>query len=36
VAIELREALAGVGEVTGERIDADLLDRIFGRFCIGK
>ena len=36
VAIELREGLAAVGEVTGEGVDPDLLERIFGRFCIGK
>jgi tRNA modification GTPase len=36
VALELREARAALGEVTGETVDADLLDRIFGRFCIGK
>jgi len=36
VAIELREALAAIGEVTGDGVDPDLLDRIFGRFCIGK
>jgi tRNA modification GTPase len=36
VALELREALAAVGEVTGKAVGADLLDRIFARFCIGK
>ena len=36
VAIELREALAAIGEVTGEGVGEDLLDRIFGRFCVGK
>ena len=36
VAIELREGLAAIGEVTGHGIDPDLLDKIFGRFCIGK
>ncbi len=36
VAIELREGLAAIGEVTGQGIDPDLLDKIFGRFCIGK
>ncbi len=36
VALELREALAAVGEVTGQGAGADLLDRIFARFCIGK
>lgn len=36
VALELREALAAAGEVTGDTLGEDLLDRIFGRFCIGK
>ena len=36
VAIEVREGLAAIGEVTGESVDADLLDRIFSRFCVGK
>ncbi len=36
VALELRESLAAIGEVTGRAVDADVLDRIFGRFCIGK
>lgn len=36
VALELRESLAALGEVTGQRVNDDLLDRIFGRFCIGK
>jgi len=36
VAIELREALRAVGEVTGRHVDSDLLDRIFSRFCVGK
>jgi tRNA modification GTPase len=36
VAIELRDGLSAIAEVTGEGVDADLLDRIFGRFCIGK
>ena len=36
VALELREALAAIGEVTGTHIDEDLLERIFNRFCIGK
>lgn len=36
VSIELREALAAIGEVTGEGVGEDLLDRIFGRFCVGK
>jgi tRNA modification GTPase len=36
VAIELRDALRAIGEVTGRSVDADLLDRIFSRFCVGK
>jgi tRNA modification GTPase len=36
IALELRESLAAIGEVTGRTVAEDLLDRIFGRFCIGK
>jgi tRNA modification GTPase len=36
VALELRESLAAIGEVTGRSVGEDLLDRIFSRFCIGK
>jgi len=36
VALELREALGALGEVTGRAADADLLERIFSRFCVGK
>jgi len=36
VSLELREALAAIEEVTGQRVSDELLDRIFGRFCIGK
>ena len=36
VALELREGLAAIGEVTGEAVGEDLLDRIFSRFCVGK
>jgi len=36
VALELREALAAIGEVTGREVGEDLLDRIFSRFCVGK
>lgn len=33
---ELREAIAELGKVVGVVYTDDLLDRIFGRFCIGK
>ncbi len=36
LAFELREALATLGEITGETTPEDLLDIIFGQFCIGK
>jgi tRNA modification GTPase len=36
VSLELHETLQAVGEVTGETVDEDLLERIFSRFCIGK
>jgi tRNA modification GTPase len=36
VALELRETLAALGEVTGRTVDEDLLERIFSRFCVGK
>ncbi len=36
VSIDLRAALDALGEITGETATADLLDRIFAEFCIGK
>jgi tRNA modification GTPase len=36
VALELRDALAAIGEVTGRVVGEDLLERIFSRFCVGK
>ncbi len=36
VCIGLRAALNALGELTGESATEDLLDRIFGEFCIGK
>ncbi|MFO0935776.1 MAG: tRNA uridine-5-carboxymethylaminomethyl(34) synthesis GTPase MnmE [Gemmataceae bacterium] len=35
-ALELRAALEQIGEMTGAIYTNDLLDRVFGRFCIGK
>lgn len=36
VAMDIRHALAYLGEITGEISTEDLLDNIFSRFCIGK
>lgn len=36
VAGEIRFALSGIAEVTGEIYTDDILDRVFSRFCIGK
>ena len=36
LAVDLREALQAVGEVTGETTPDEVLDLIFQRFCIGK
>jgi tRNA modification GTPase len=35
-AADLREALHRVGDVTGETTPDEILDNIFGKFCIGK
>ena len=36
VATDVRDALHSLGTITGRDVDADVLDRIFARFCVGK
>ncbi|HDQ15313.1 MAG TPA: GTP-binding protein, partial [Sediminispirochaeta sp.] len=36
VALDLKEALDALGEITGEVSSADILQQIFGDFCVGK
>lgn len=36
VAVDARDALTTVGEITGEQISETVLSEIFSRFCIGK
>ena len=35
-AVELRSALADIGQISGEVVTEDILGRIFARFCVGK
>jgi len=36
VALELQEAIRELGEITGQEVGDDILDRIFSEFCLGK
>jgi tRNA modification GTPase len=36
VALEVKEALMALGEITGEEVGDAVLERIFGEFCLGK
>ena len=35
-ALEVKEALLALVEITGEEVGEAILDRIFGQFCLGK
>ena len=36
LATELQDALAALGEITGQTATEEILERIFSRFCVGK
>jgi len=36
LAMDIRQALYHLGQITGEISTDDLLDNIFSKFCIGK
>jgi len=36
LAVEIREAIGHLDEITGQRLGEEVLDRIFSNFCIGK
>ncbi|NBC28756.1 MAG: tRNA uridine-5-carboxymethylaminomethyl(34) synthesis GTPase MnmE [Spirochaetes bacterium] len=36
VAVDVQEAISSLGEITGEVTSADVLDVMFGSFCLGK
>jgi len=36
VAVGVKEAIDSLGDITGETLGEDILDRIFSEFCIGK
>lgn len=36
VSLDVRDAIGALGEITGEVTSADILDTVFGTFCLGK
>jgi tRNA modification GTPase len=36
LSIDLRDAWHAIGEITGQTVDEDIIDRIFSQFCLGK
>ena len=36
ISIDLQDALSYLGEITGDSVDDEIIDRIFTKFCLGK
>ncbi len=36
ISMDLQDALRALGEITGETVDEEIIDRIFTKFCLGK
>ena len=36
VAIDLKEAVAAMGEITGDAIAEEVIEQVFAQFCVGK
>ena len=36
ISMDLQDALDALGEITGDSVDDEIIDRIFTRFCLGK
>lgn len=34
--IDLRDAWRHLGEITGDTLEEDIIDKIFAEFCLGK
>jgi tRNA modification GTPase len=35
-AVDLRDALSALGEITGDEVEERILDQVFAKFCVGK
>ena len=35
-AVDLRQAIAALGEITGDEVEERILDEVFSNFCVGK
>lgn len=36
ISMDLQDALSALGEITGDSVDDEIIDRIFTKFCLGK